>query len=77
MRRIAGTLRLQTEWLRWYTTHNPEMQEAAVTAGKEIADAAGLVQGMRGFDRIDADLQAGVGAWGEAGRSIATDLAGG
>ena len=74
---IAGTLRLRTEWLRWYTTHNPEMQEAAVTAGKEIADAAGLVQGMRGFDWIDADLQAGVRAWGEAGRSIDTNLDGG
>ena len=69
--RIAGTLRLQTEWLRWYTTHNPEMQEAAVAAGREIADTAGLVQGMRGFDRIDPDLQARVRAWGEEGQSIA------
>ena len=69
--RISRTLRLQTEWLRWYTTHNPEMQEATVAAGREIADAAGLVQGMRGFDRIDPDLQARVRAWGEEGQSIA------
>ena len=69
--RIAGTLRLQTEWLRWYAIRNPEMQEAAVAAGKVIADAAGLVQGMRGFDRIDPDLQARVRAWGEEGQSIA------
>ena len=69
--RIAGTLRLQTEWLRWYATRNPEMQEAAVAAGREIAYTAGLVQGMRGFDRIDPDLQARVRAWGEEGRSIA------
>ena len=69
--RIASTLRLQTEWLRWYTTHNPEMREAAVAAGMEIADSAGLVEGTRGFDHLAPDLQARVRAWGEEGRSIA------
>ena len=69
--RIAGTLRLQTGWLRWCANHNPEMREAAVAAGREIADAAGLVEGMRGFDRLAPDLQARVRAWGEEGRSIA------
>ena len=68
--RISRTLRLQTEWLPWYAAHHPEMQEAAIAAGREIADAAGLVQGMRGFDRIDLDLQARVRAWGEEGQSI-------
>ena len=58
--RISRTLRLQTEWLRWYATHNSEMHEAAVTAGREIADAAGLVEGMRGFDRLAPDLRARV-----------------
>ena len=75
--RIASTLRLQTEWLRWYATHNPEMREAAVAAGREIADAAGLVEEMRGFDRIDSELRTQVRAWGEEGRSIAADLDGG
>ena len=69
--RIAGTLRLQTEWLRWYATLNPEMREAAVAAGREIADAAVVIEGMRGFDRLAPDLQARVRAWGEEGRSIA------
>ncbi|MDD9980333.1 MAG: HEPN domain-containing protein, partial [Gammaproteobacteria bacterium] len=69
--RVAGTLRLQTEWLRWYATRNPEMCEAAVAAGREIADTAGLVQGMRGFDRLAPELQARVRAWGEEGQSIA------
>ena len=73
--RIAGTLRLQTDWLRWYATLNPEMREAAVAAGREIADAAGVIEGMRGFDRIEPELQARVRAWGEEGRSIAADLA--
>ena len=75
--RVASTLRLQTEWLRWYATHIPEMREAAVGAGREIADAAELVEGMRGFDRLAPDLQARVRAWGEEGRSIADDLDGG
>ena len=75
--RIASTLRLQTDWLRWYASHNPEMREAAVAAGREIADAAGLVEEMRGFDRIDSELRAQVQAWGEEGRSIAADLDGG
>ena len=69
--RVASTLRLQTEWLRWYATHNPEMREAAVAAGREIADAAGLVEGMRGFDRLAPDLQARVRTWGDEGQSIA------
>ena len=74
--RIASTLRLQTAWLRWYAGHNPEMREAAVAAGREIADAAGLVEGMRGFDRIDPELRAQVRAWGEEGRSLAVELDG-
>ena len=69
--RIANTLRLQTEWLRWYATHDPDMRVAAVAAGRDIADAAGLTEGMRGFDRLAPDLQARVRAWGEEGRSIA------
>ena len=69
--RIASTLRLQTEWLRWYATRNPEMREAAVAAGREIADAADLVEGMRGFDRLAPDIQTRVRAWGQEGRSIA------
>ena len=74
--RIANTMQIQTEWLRWYATHNPEVRDAAVAAGKEIADAAELIQGMRGFDRLAPDLQARVRAWGAEGRSIAADLAG-
>ena len=72
--RIASTLRLQTEWLRWYATHNPDMREAAVAAGREIADAASVIEGMRGFDRIDPELRARVRAWGEEGHSITADL---
>ena len=75
--RIASTLRLQTEWLRWYATHHPETRQAAVVAGREIADAASLVREMRGFDRIDSELRTRVRAWGEEGRSIAADLDGG
>ena len=73
--RVASTLRLQTEWLRWYAIRNPEMREAAVAAGREIADAAGLVEWMRGFDRLAPELRARVRAWGEEGCSIATDPA--
>ena len=72
--RIASTLRLQTAWLRWFVVHNPEMQEAAVAAGLEIADAAVLVEGMRGFDRLAPELRAQVRAWGEAGQSIADSV---
>ena len=68
--RVATTLRLQTEWLRWYATHFPEVREAAVAAVREIADAAGVIEGMRGFDRLAPDLQARVRAWGKEGRSI-------
>lgn len=71
-RRIAGMLRLQTEWLRWFATHHPEMRGAAVAVAREITDAAGLVEGMRGFDRLDPDLQARVRTWGGEGRSIAS-----
>ena len=41
-------------------------------AAREIADAAGLIEDMRGFDRIDSELRARVRAWGADGRSIAT-----
>jgi HEPN domain-containing protein len=70
--RIGRTLRLQTMWLRWYAERNPEMQGAAMEAAREIADAAGLIEEMRGFDRIDPELRAQVRAWGADGRSIAT-----
>ena len=72
--RIASTLRLQTEWLRWYAAHNPDMRDAAVAAGREVADAARLIEEMRGFDRIAPRLRARVRAWGEEGHSIATTL---
>ena len=68
--RIACTLQLQTEWTRWYAGRNPEMRGAAGRAAREIADAAGLVEEMRGFDRLEPGLQARVRAWGEEGRSI-------
>ena len=64
-------MRLQTEWIRWYAGRTPEFRDAAADAGEEIADAAGVIEGMRGFDRIDPELQAQVWAWGEDGRSIA------
>ena len=66
------TIRFQTRWLRWYAERTLEMQDAAVAAAREIADAASLVEGMRGFDRIDPELRARVRAWGEEGRSIST-----
>ena len=71
VRRIADTLRLQTGWLRWHAERNPEMKAAAAGVGDEIADAAGLVEGMRGFDRLDPALRDRVRAWGREGRSIA------
>jgi HEPN domain-containing protein/predicted nucleotidyltransferase len=70
-RRMGSTMRLQTEWIRWYAGRTPEFRDAAADAGEEIADAAGVIEGMRGFDRIDPELQAQVRAWGEEGRSIA------
>ena len=71
-KRMAGAMRLQTEWLRWYAERTPEFRDMAADAGEEIADAAGVIEGMRGFDRIDPELRAQVRAWGEDGRSIAT-----
>ena len=73
--RIGCAMRLQTMWLRWYAGRNPEMQDAATEAGKMIAAAAGLIEEMRGFDRIDPELRARVQAWGDEGRSIATAFA--
>ena len=73
--RIGCAMRLQTMWLRWYAGRNPEMQDAATEAGKMIAAAAGLIEEMRGFDRIDPELRARVRAWGDEGRSIATAFA--
>ena len=70
--RMGSTMRLQTEWLRWYAERTPEFREMAADAGEEIADVAGVIEGMRGFDRIDPELRAQVRAWGEDGRSIAT-----
>ena len=70
-KRIWDTMRLQTEWLRWYAERNPEFRDAAAEAGAEIADTAGVIEGMRGFDRIDPELRAQVRSWGEDGGSIA------
>ena len=70
--RIASTLSLQTDWLRWYAERNPEMQGTAAKVGKTIATAAGRIEEVRGFDRIDPGLRAGVRAWGEAGEAIAS-----
>ena len=70
--RMGSTMRLLTEWLRWYTERTPEFRDAAAEAGEAIADAASVIEEMRGFDRIDPELRAEVRAWGEHGRSIAT-----
>ena len=70
-KRMACAMRLQTEWLRWYAERTPEFRDMAADAGEEIADAASVIEGMRGFDRIDPELRAQVRAWGEDGRSIA------
>ena len=70
--RIASTLSLQTDWLRWYAERNPEMRGTAAKVGRAVATAAGRIEEVRGFDRIDPDLRAGVRAWGEAGTSIAS-----
>ena len=71
-KRIGCTMRLQTTWLRWYAECVPEFRDAAAEAGEEIADAAGVIERMRGFDRLDPDLRARVRAWGEDGRSISS-----
>ena len=70
--RIASTLSLQTDWLRWHAERNPEMRGTAAEVGKTIATAAGRIEEVRGFDRIDPDLRVGVRAWGEAGEAIAS-----
>ena len=70
--RLRCTLRLQTRWIRWYAERRPEMRDAAVAAAGEIAHTASWIENLDGFDRIDAELQAQVRAWGEEGRSIAT-----
>ena len=72
--RVRCTLRLQTRWIRWYVERHPEMWAAAAAAAREIAGAAGRTERLEGFDRIDADLRNQVRAWGEEGRSIATEL---
>ena len=71
-KRMRDTMQLQTTWLRWYAERTPGFRDAAAAAGEEIADTAGVIEGMRGFDRIDPELRAEVRAWGEHGRSIAT-----
>ena len=68
--RIASTLALQTDWLRWYAERNPEMRATAANVGRAIATAAGRTEEIGGFDRIDPDLRVGVRAWGEAGTAI-------
>ena len=70
--RIASTLSLQTDWLRWYAERNPEMRGTAAEVGRAVATAAGRIEEIGGFDRIDPDLRVGVRAWGEAGTSIAS-----
>ena len=69
--RMGATMRLQTEWLRGYAERTPEFRDAAAAAGAEIADAASVIEEMRGFGRIDPELRAQVRAWGEDGGSIA------
>ena len=68
--RLGRTLRLQTMWIRWYAERNPEIQEAAAEAARDIADAASLIGEMRGFGRIDPELRAQTRTWGEEGHSI-------
>ena len=68
--RLGRTLRLQTRWIRWYAERNPESREAAAEAARDIADAASLIEEVRGFGRIDPELRARTRAWGEEGRSI-------
>ena len=70
--RIASTLALQTDWLRWYAERDPEMRGTAAKVGKAIAIAAVRVEEIGGFDRIDPDLRVGVRAWGEAGEAVAS-----
>ena len=70
-RRIASTLSLQTDWLRWYAERNPGMRGTAAKVGKAIATAAVRIEEVGGFDRIGPDLRVGVRAWSEAGESIA------
>ena len=65
-------MRFQSTWLRWYAECVPEFLDAAAEAGKEIAHPASVIEEMRGFDRIDTELQALVRAWGEDLRSIGT-----
>ncbi|MDD9983562.1 MAG: hypothetical protein OXU81_19780 [Gammaproteobacteria bacterium] len=72
--RIRCTLRLQTRWIRWYAERHPEIRDAAVAAAGEIAYTANWIENLEGFDRIDAELQAQVRAWGEEGRSIAAEF---
>ena len=50
------------------------MRKEAAGVGEEIADAAGLVEGMRGFDRLDHGLRTRVRAWGGEGRSIVAEM---
>ena len=70
--RMGSTMRLLTEWLRWYAERTPEFRDAAAEAGVTIVDAASGIEEMRGFDRIEPELRARVRTWGEDGRSIAT-----
>ena len=72
--RIASTLSLHTDWLRWYAGRSPEMRGTAAKVGRAIATAAKRIEETRGFDRIDRNLRVRVRAWGEAGESIASGL---
>ena len=69
-KRMRDTMRLQTHWLRWYAERTPGFRDAAAAAGEEITDTASVIEGMRGFDRLDPELRAQVRVWGEDGRSI-------
>ena len=70
--RVASTLSLQTNWLRWYAERNPEMRGTAAKVGQAIATAAGRIEETGGFDLVGPDLRVGVRAWGEAGEAIAS-----
>ena len=48
-RRIASTLSLQTDWLRWYAERHPEMRITAVKVGKAIATAAERIEEVGGL----------------------------
>ena len=51
------------------------MRGTVAKVGRAIATAAGRIEEVRGFDRIDTGLRVGVRAWGEAGETVASAFA--